>query len=408
MRDMSIFQRAQDCIGQGALTNSKHPDSHVLGVYPTHLGRKPGRGCYLYDETDRQYVDYICGLGANLFGYGNSYLCETLRPYLQYGASHSLPTIFEIECAEALKTMFFFTDKWKFLKSGSQACTAAIKMARAYTGKTIVLSEGYHGHEDEFVSLTPPAIGVHKCAEIFPLGDGLPSGDVAAIIIEPIITDTSEKRISHLRKLREFCDRSGTVLIYDETITGFRYDKHCVALSTNILPDLIILGKAIANGLPLAAVGGKAAILDSPYFVSSTYAGEIYSLISCATAVQLLMSNSQYKIEKLWEAGAAFIKKFNTIMDGRVVLEGYPTRGVFKGDELDVALLRQEACKSGILLHMSWFYNFPLIREDYLFFTFLEEFTKNLKGGRLKLEGRLPKKPISQGARDGERKVSKD
>jgi glutamate-1-semialdehyde 2,1-aminomutase len=400
MIDFSLWKRAQECIGQGALTNSKHPENHVLGVFPSHLNHKPGSGAYVYSGTT-QYVDYICGLGTNLLGYGNGYITEAVRPFLQYGSSHSLPTIFEIEAAEALKTMFYFTDRWKFLKSGSQACTAAIKMARAYTGRKIVLSEGYHGHEDEFVSLTSPATGCHTCTEIFPLEQKVDPSSVAAIIVEPIITDNALSRIEQLKELRAYCDLHSIVLIFDEVISGFRYDKYCVSLAYNILPDLLIIGKAIANGFPLAAVGGKAKIMDGNYFVSSTYAGEILSLIACKTTVNLLLNSHQYKMETLWESGQIFITKFNQIMEGIIKLAGYPTRGVFEGSDLDVALLRQEACKSGILLHKTWFYNFPLMREDFLFFTFLSEFSKKLRMGHIKLEGQMPKAPFSQKVRDG-------
>lgn len=403
MTDFSLWQRAQNCIAQGVLTNSKHPKNHVFGIYPSHLNHKPGSGAYVYAGTT-QFVDYICGLGTSLLGYGNGYINEAVRPYLQYGSSHSLPTIFEIEAAEALKTMFYFTDRWKFLKSGSQACTAAIKMARAYTGRKIILSEGYHGHEDEFVSLTPPATGCHTCREIFLLDTDINPAEVAGIIIEPVITDASPARVNRLKELRSYCDLHGIVLIYDEVITGVRYHKYSVALDTNILPDLIVVGKALANGFPLAAVGGKSKIMDGDYFVSSTYAGEILSLIACKTVVNLLMNNHQYNIDSLWESGQNFISKFNQIMNGRITLVGYPTRGVFEGSEMDVALLRQEACKAKILLHKTWFYNFPLVREDYLFFTFLEEFSKNLVMGNIKLEGQLPRSPFAQKVRDGRSK----
>lgn len=403
MVDFSLYQRAQDCIAQGALTNSKHPENHVLGVYPTHLGKKPGSGAYLYTDSGDQYVDYICGLGANLLGYGNSQICEAIRPFLQYGGSHSLPTIFEVEAAEALKSMFVFVDLVKFLKTGTEACMAAIKIARAYTGRKIILSEHYHGWSDEFVSLTPPAKGVHTCSEIFALSASVDPRSVAAIIIEPVVTDGSDKRVNELAELRKFCDKNGILLIYDEVITGFRYNKFSVALSTNILPDIIIFGKAIANGLPLSAVCGKRAVMNCEYFVSSTYAGEIYSLIACKEVIRLLKVGYHYDMEKLWEAGAQFISRFNKIMSPRITLEGYPTRGVFVGSDLDVALLRQEAAKAKILLHKTWFYNFPLMRDDYLFFTFLDEFARNLSGNKIKLEGQMPKAPFAQRVRNGKK-----
>jgi aminotransferase MxcL len=129
MPNYTLWKRQQDCIAQGALTNSKHPDRHVMGVYPTHA--YAGYGSQLV-TPDGVYQDYICGLGANLFGYSNPKIMEAVKDALGKGFSHSLPTIFEIETAEKLKQLLFFVERWKFLKSGSEACNASIKMARAY------------------------------------------------------------------------------------------------------------------------------------------------------------------------------------------------------------------------------------------------------------------------------------
>ena len=122
--------RAQDSVAQGALTNSKHPDSHIFGVYPTHLER--GYQGYVVDTNKKTYVDYICGLGSTFLGYSPPPLVEKLSQHLLGGFSHSLPTKYEVLAAEALKSMHYFVDKWKFVKTGSEGCLAAIKIARAY------------------------------------------------------------------------------------------------------------------------------------------------------------------------------------------------------------------------------------------------------------------------------------
>lgn len=122
--------RAQECIAQGALTNSKNPHSLVYGVYPTHLIR--GNGAYVYDTRGERYVDYMCALGCNLFGYAFPPVVDSVCAAAKNGFSHSLPTVYEVLAAESLKEVFTFVDKWKFLKSGSDACSAAIKIARAY------------------------------------------------------------------------------------------------------------------------------------------------------------------------------------------------------------------------------------------------------------------------------------
>ena len=393
--------RAQECIGQGALTNSKHPDSHVFGVYPTHV--VGGSQAKLVGTDNKVYIDYICGLGCNLFGYSPPGLIETLTRHMHKGFSHSLPTTDEIDTANALKTMFYFVDKFKFLKSGSAACTAAIKMARAYTGRKIVLSDGYHGHEDEFVSLTQPASGVHTCTEIKKYSDDIPLDDVAAVIIEPVITKYDDERVAWLHRLRERCTKAETVLIFDEIITGFRFEKNSVALATNIVPDLILLGKAIACGLPLAAVGGKKEILDGDYFVSSTYAGETLSLAAARWTVDTLLNNQNFKIDKLVVLGQRFQNRFNEMAFPYVQIEGYPTRGVFTGSALNKALFFQEAVKAGFLFGPSWFYSFANAEYDFQFFEFLKDFISRMKLSSVSLQGAMPKSPFAQRVRDESR-----
>lgn len=391
--------RAQECIAQGALTNSKHPQAHVYGVYPTHATR--GNGAYLYDTMGNRYVDYICGLGVNLLGYNFPPVTDLVAGAAKNGFSHSLSTVYEVWCAEALKEIFVFVDKWKFLKSGTEACSAAIKIARAFTGRDLVISSGYHGWSDDFVSLTEPASGVPRRTWVGDLNNF--SGDytsVAAVIIEPVVDEWNEERIKWLHDLRDKCTKAGALLIFDEIISGLRFKGNSVAAASGVTPDLIIIGKAIAQGMPLAAVGGKRAVMDGNYFVSTTYAGEILSFAACLATLSTLQKNSLYKIERLWEAGERFITKFNKIANPYVTLKAYPTRGVFIGDPLNKALLRQEACKAGILLHDSWFYNFPLMGQDEFFFNFLSDFKRRMDLGEISLEGELPKSPFSQRVRD--------
>ncbi len=391
--------RAQDCIAQGALTNSKHPQSHVFGVYPTHATK--GNGAYLYDTLGNRYVDYICGLGVNLFGYNFPPITEAVAKAAALGFSHSLPTVYEVLAAEALKEIFVFVDKWKFLKSGTEACNAAIKIARANTGRDLVLSDHYHGWGDDFISLTEPGTGVPRREFIRKLNSS--GGDLslcAAIIIEPVIDEWNDERIRYLHDLRERCTRSGTLLIFDEIITGLRFKGGSVSAASGVTPDLIIIGKTMAQGMPLAAVGGKKAVMDGDYFVSTTYAGEICSLSACLATLQTIQKNPYYRIDRLWEYGERFIAKFNKIAAPHVSLRAYPTRGVFVAEPLAKALLFQEAAKAGILLCNSWFYNFALIEQDDFFFNFLSDFKRRMDLGDIVLEGEMPKSPFAQRMRD--------
>lgn len=267
-----------------------------------------------------------------------------------------------------------------------------------------VLSSGYHGHHDAFVSLTSPAHGVPADENMDILDLSLNEDQIAsasAVIIEPVIDEWDEDRIRWLHKLRDICTKHDTILIFDEVISGLRFKQNSVTHASGVTPDLIIIGKAMAQGMPLAAVGGKAKVMDGDYFVSTTYAGEILSFAACLATLSTLQKNSFYKIDRLWEAGERFISKFNKMASPYVSLKAYPTRGVFIGEPLNKALLFQEACKAGILLCNSWFYSFALMEQDEFFFAFLKDFKRRMDLMEIKLEGELPKSPFSQRIRDG-------
>jgi glutamate-1-semialdehyde 2,1-aminomutase/spore coat polysaccharide biosynthesis protein SpsF len=185
------------------------------------------------------------------------------------------------------------------------------------------------------------------------------------------------------------------MLILDEVITGFRFPKFSVSRWAGVTPDLICLGKAIANGFPLSVVGGKHAIMNSTeYFVSSTFAGELSALAAAKTCMTLLQT--QYDIGKLWERGAEWIERFNYFWPEKLKLIGYPTRGVFVGDELVKALFFQEACLAGILFGPSWFFNYAHLELDDSYMTTLEEIIWSIRRGKVTLKGKMPQSPFSQ------------
>lgn len=398
----SIWGRAEHCIAQGALTNSKHKRTHVEGVYPTHV--HSGTGCILNAHNGVTYVDYICGLGTNLLGYGHPGVARKAYEASLGGWSHSLPTHWEITCAEKLKEFFPFIDRVKFLKTGSEACSAAVRIARAHTEKRVILSEGYHGYHDQFVSLTPPACGVSDVHHINTLLPNLENLDnrVAAVIIEPVITDNSRERVRWLHALREKCTEVGALLIFDEIITGFRYQKFGVSNCYGVIPDMICLGKAMANGMPLAAVCGKEAWMDNPnYFVSSTYASEVSSLAAAMEVMEILQKDAEYDIKNLYLHGEEFISRFNELGRGKLKLEGYPTRGRFVGEDRLKALFFQECCKVGILFGPSWFFNFPLIKHTDNVLKEVKIILERVFSGKVQLEGKMPSSPFAEGVRNG-------
>lgn len=445
---MSYKNRAENCIAQGALTNSKHWSSHVEGIYPTHI--KASTGAYVIDANNKKYLDFICGLGTNLIGYGHPLVESEVDLHKFEGKSPSLPTFLEVQTAEQLKQMFPWIHRFKFLNSGSEACNAAIKIARAHhkvrctdnhlremigrecrfgdhdvshldfvksmwrrelaTGtsqiRSLVLTDAYHGWGDSFVSLTPPGSGVSPHFDILPLKGNEELIPIAALVIlEPVITDDSLENLEYLKFLRKTTEDYGTLLCFDEVITGVRFKQHSVAKAYNLRPDLICLGKGLAGGYAISAVGGSKDVMDSDYFVSSTYAGEVSALAACKATAKLLRENPNYNIDRLWEVGAKFQIDFNAMSeDLGFRLVGYGTRGSFEGDPLTLALFFQEACKAGFLFGKSWFISFAHIAHvKHCLFAMRDIFLR-MKTQKLKLEGQLPRSPFAQKVRDGNKK----
>lgn len=390
--------RALDCIAHSALTNSKRPECLVKGVYPTHLSE--GHGCCVLDSQGKQYIDFICGLGSNILGYGNEEIARTIYNRATKGCTLSLGTVLEVQVAEKVKEIVPWVTHLRFLKTGSDACQAAIRIARTKTGRTQVLSQGYHGWDDEFVSLTPPALGVPKHDNIRALKD---LDDItlntAAVIVEPVMTDMSDARRIWLQALREKCTKLSVILIFDEIITGFRVPKFTLSNYWAIEPDLICLGKAMANGMPLSVVAGKESLMNcDEYFVSSTFAGETLSLAAGLKTMQLLQT--KYRIEELWIRAEKFLVDFNLLAPQLIRIDGYPTRGVFRGTELTKALFWQEACKAGILFGPSWFFNFAHREKTAFVLSTARDILSRISTGSVKLEGELPKTPFAQKQRE--------
>jgi glutamate-1-semialdehyde 2,1-aminomutase len=378
-------KRAESVIAQGALTYSKRSDQFVKGIFPTHL--KGGRGCHVTAADGKRYVDFCGGLGSNLLGCDNNF---------------SLPTIYEVELAEKIRARIPCCEKLRILKTGSEGCQAAVRIARAYTGKKLVLGVGYHGHHSVFISAEKPGAGTFYEEYIkYPSIMDLLATDkrnIAAVIVEPVQLDINVR--DELLKLREFCTRREIVLIFDEVITGFRVPMYCVANYLGVQPDIMVMGKAMASGWPLAVVGGKKEIMDTPgWFVSSTFAGEISSI---KRALKVIKYVTPERIGVLWMWGRFFQEKFNAISPA-IQLKGIPTKAVFVGDELTKNLFWQEMCKRGYLFFKAWHITFAHIKRTFWQWLFCRETTidrtlrvcreviKEIEAGNVKLEGELCK-----------------
>lgn len=385
----AISEEAQRLIAHGALTNSKRPESFVDGVYPTHAKRN--WRCYLEATNGQKFVDFICGLGTNLAGTVNDPEFNNLpRGCL------SLSSEIEVEFAAHLNAKLPYLEKIRILKTGSEGCLAAVRIARAFTDNEWVYSHGYHGWGDGFTSLTSPANGCSTDEYMMGLypTKKLDSCD-AAVIVEPDLIP-----LDQLKRIRDECTKAGAILIFDETITAYRYQKLSYAKAHGVIPDLSVMGKALANGLPISVVGGRRDVMEADYFVSSTFAGELSALYAAKKMLELLDEN-YWAPEQLWHDGGNFKRKFNGLAPDLIEITGYDTRGRFVEKQKGaLALFFQEACKAGLLFGPSWFWNLYHRDESEQALDLCNHILARIKLGKVKLEGNPPVSPYSMRVRD--------
>lgn len=357
-------------------TNSKRPSCYPAN-YPSHLVR--GEGAYVYDINKRRYLDFIGSLGANLLGYNHPKVTEAVVVQLRAGVSYSLPHFLEVEVAELITEMFPQIEKVRFLKTGNEATLAAIRIARSM-GLRNVYSEGYHGWGDAWTSMTPPAKGVVDHLAI----SNTSQGEIA--IVEPVQLDTSDDR----RRALEEIIRSHKVVIFDEIITGLRVPKHSVGAWFNLKPQITCLGKGLGNGFPLTVVGGTKELMDSDYFVSSTFSGEAVSLAACYATLNEVRKKG---VDNLWYYGNRFQTKFNEICKPiGVKLEGYGTRAMLNTDDPNTPVFMQECLKGGLMFGKAFFFSFAHLEQGIEEYTFnvIVDVVEKILNGKVTLEGPAP------------------
>jgi len=281
-----LWQRAQGLIPAGTQTLAKGPTQHVQGVAPKYLRR--GKGARVWDVDGNEYVDLNMAIGPLVLGYGHPAVDEAIRRQLADGITFSLMHPLEVQVAEQIQTLVPSAQSVRFSKTGADVTSAAIRVARAFTGREKVVCCGYHGWHDWYVSVTDkrrgipePVQGLTYTFEYNDLDslDRALDADVACVILEPVVFE--EPAPGFLAGVRERCARNGSLLIFDEMWTGFRLATGGAQQRYGIAPDLTTFSKAIANGMPLSVLCGRRdvlALLEQDVFFYTTFGGETLSL----------------------------------------------------------------------------------------------------------------------------------
>ena len=292
----ALLTRAESTIPLGTQTFSKSKMQYPVGVSPLFV--KKAKGAYIWDVDGNKYIDLVNALAAVTLGYRDNKIEIAVKKQLKLGVSLSLPTKLEAEVSELITQIVPAAEMVRFSKNGSDATSAAIRLARSYTGRDHVIVCGYHGWQDWYIGSTSRNSGVPNVVSglthsfefnnIDSLREKLTlfSEKVAAVILEPM--SNTYPNIGFLESVKDLTHKAGAVLIFDEIITGFRFSKGGGQELFNITPDLATFGKGIANGFPLAAVVGKKEIMleMEKVFISGTFGGELLSLAAAKVVLQ--------------------------------------------------------------------------------------------------------------------------
>ncbi len=291
---------------RGTQTMSKCPDQFVDGVYPKFA--KSAQGAHITCLDGKTYLDYMCGLGPIILGYNHENTNKAVTQQMKEGIIFSLPTTLEQELAELICEVVPCAEQVRFAKNGTDVDLAAVRIARSYTNREHIAKCGYHGWGDwHGITLRPYGIPsvlkdyVHEFEynNLESLEAILKSKEVAGIIMEAQALTAPEP--GFLEGVRALADKYGSVLIFDEVVTGFRWSLGGAQEKYGVTPDLCCLGKAMANGLPLSAIAGKREIMDelNHVFFSMTFGGECLSLAASIATIKELKTKDYSHIWKL-------------------------------------------------------------------------------------------------------------
>ncbi|MFP9060602.1 aminotransferase class III-fold pyridoxal phosphate-dependent enzyme [Natrialbaceae archaeon A-chndr2] len=371
-QSQKLVERASKVIPSATQTGSKQPTQFVQGVSPSHIVR--GDGSRLWDADGNEYIDCNAALGPILLGHNYPAVTDAVKAQLDEGTMFTMEHPLHVEVAELFTEVVPCAEMVRFAKSGNDVTTLAAKVARAYTDRDVIATQGYHGWPDVWMSNKPalnagiPEV-IGEYTEEFEYNDiesveqifEKHPGDVAAIVTTSVNLEAPED--DFLEKLRDLADREGAVLVFDEVLTGFRFALGGAQEYFGVTPDLACFAKGMANGFPISALAGKREFMEvigrDDFFYSMTYAGDAASL--AATKASITVQREENVHEHIFRVGESLMHSYNEIagelgLDGRTRAHGFPPRFVIQffdedgdHDQLVRSLFMQEAHKRGVL-----------------------------------------------------------
>ena len=326
-KSLELFEEAKTLVPGGVL-GARRPSDFIMGEYPIFLAY--GKGCRLTDVDGNEYIDFLCGYGPIILGYGEEEVDDAVIQQIKdKGFCFTLTQPYQNDLAKKLNELIPSAELSIFLKTGSDATTASIRIARAYTNRVRVMRCGYHGWHDWCVEMKggiPEKFyeDVHEFHynDLDHLEDLMRKhGDqTAAIIMTPFGHHLHEKmqtpKPGFLEGVRKLADKYGAVLVFDEVRTCFRLRMGGAQELYGVTPDLTVLGKGMANGYAISVVTGKKNVMmaaASKLFISSTFFSNSVGYIAALKTIEIMERDKV--LDNIWEKGGRFLKKIQDIID---------------------------------------------------------------------------------------------
>lgn len=331
----ALFEDAKKRIPGGV--NSPVRSCKEIGEVPPFIVK--AKGSKIYDVENREYIDYVGSYGPFILGHGHDKVISALKNQLDYGTSYGAPTPLEVAMAKLMTELVPSLEMLRMVNSGTEATMSAVRVARGYTNrdKIVKFAGNYHGHGDSFLiqagsgalthgvpssagipkelaqhTLVAPYNDVEKIKEIF----SSVGHEIAAVIVEPIAGNMGvvPSSVEFLQTLRLLTKQYGSLLIFDEVMTGFRVAIGGAQSLYNISPDLSTFGKIIGGGLPVAAYGGKKEIMETvsplgPVYQAGTLSGNPLAMVAGLATLKILRDYPEI-YQELEKKSAALQKGF--------------------------------------------------------------------------------------------------
>jgi glutamate-1-semialdehyde 2,1-aminomutase len=376
-----LWRRAKKVIPGGNMLLSKRTEQHLQKGWPSYFSR--ARGCRVWDLDDNEYIDAgLFGIGTNILGFGHPKVDEAVMRVIQAGNMSTFNCPEEVYLAEKLVEMHPWSGMARFTRSGGEACAVAVRIARAYSGKSAVAFCGYHGWHDWYLSANlseDSALDGHLLPGLFPAGvprglagtarpfeyndlDGLKriidADDVGVIFME--VRRGSEPNLGFLEGVREIATKKQAVLIFDECTSGFRKNFGGLHLEYGVNPDITVLGKTLGNGYAINAILGTTEVMQAAQdtFISSTFWTErIGPTAALASLAVMEEEDAPARIHEIGSSIQAMWKEIGSNAGLTILPGGIPSLATFSIEGFDPLITKtfitQEMLKKGFIAGMA-------------------------------------------------------